>query len=158
MLGGLCSYVTFCEQRALVCYVAPGLCVAAGLLFWISPTTLGGDANQDYKRSIELVSTDLPPGAVLPYLGGDYWLEANPTLCYWGVRLERPAVSAEEAMDGALAQPHRLLLVVRSRLAELDERDAPHEIVVQGSRWSLVRLLPRSSDPSSNNEGTEGGG
>ena len=119
---------------------------------------MGLFSQRHIKQSIELVSTDLPPGAVLPYLGGDYWLDANPALRYWGVRLERPAASAEEAMDGALSQPHRLLLVVRSRLAELDEWDTPHEIVVQGSRWSLVRLLPRSSDPSSNNEGTEGGG
>ena len=124
----------------LCCYVVPIISIASAAIYWIDPTLLASDNNQVFKQKIEVARAHLEPGTTLPYLGGDYWVEANPLLYYWDIKLERPGDTTEEAVAKALASPHRSLICVRDRLNEVTETGVLHETVVEGRGWAWLRF------------------
>lgn len=133
----------------LCCYVVPLVSVLAALLFWFAPTVLVRDSNQVYKQHIELARAQFPPGTDVPYLGGEYWPEANPLIYYWGVRLERSSDSPDDAVRAALARPHRSLICVRDRLVEIADLGVPSEVVVEGKGWAWLRFADmKEAEPS----------
>jgi hypothetical protein len=126
---------------AVTCYVAPILTVASALVFWVDPSVLGSDWNQSYKQNVEVARAHLEEGTTLPYLGEEYWPEANPLLWYWNVRLEGPGDSAAEAVEKALARPDRSLICESERLGEVQPLDTPHEVVIESKHWAWLRFV-----------------
>ena len=124
----------------LCCYVVPIISIASAAIYWIDPTLLASDNNQVFKQNIEVARAHLEPGTTLPYIGGEYWPEANPLLYYWNVKLEKPGDTTEEALAKALASRHRSLICVRDRLNEVAETGVLHETVVEGKRWIWLRF------------------
>jgi len=133
---------------AVTCYVMPILTIASTLVFWVDPSLLGRDWNQSFKQNVEVARAHLEEGTTLPYVGDEYWPEANPLLWYWNVRLEKPGDSAAQAVEKALARPDRSLICVRERIDEIRALGVPHEIVVESKHWSWLRFA-ESEEPGS---------
>jgi len=98
------------------------------------------DWNRTYKEHRALAREELPPGSTVPYLGGDYWTEANPALYYWGVLLDDSGVGPRQAVLQALCQPHGSLICVEERLPGIDPIGVPYEVVVEGHGWFWLRF------------------
>ncbi len=133
----------------LCCYVVPIISIASAAIYWIDPTLLASDNNQVFKQEIEVARAHLEPGTTLPYIGGEYWPEANPLLYYWDVKLERPGDTTEEVVAKALASRHRSLICVRDRLNEVTETGVLNETVVEGKNWAWLRLPPTEAPAAS---------
>jgi hypothetical protein len=124
----------------LCCYVVPIISITSAAIYWIDPTLLASDNNQVFKQEIEVARAHLEPGMTLPYIGGEYWVEANPLLYYWDVKLERPGDTTEEVVAKALASRHRSLICVRDRLNEVAETGVLYETMVEGRGWAWLRF------------------
>jgi 4-amino-4-deoxy-L-arabinose transferase-like glycosyltransferase len=122
------------------CYVVPGLTIISTFIFWFAPGLYAGDNNQVFKQEIEAAREELEPGTTLPYVGEEYWPEANPFLYYWDVKLEKPGDTVDVAIAKALNAPHRSLVCNRGWLGEVAATGVPQEIVVEGKGWAWIRF------------------
>ncbi|MFH1864779.1 MAG: glycosyltransferase family 39 protein [Candidatus Eisenbacteria bacterium] len=140
----LAGYLVASRAKKLVvplcCYVVPILSIVSALIYWFSPGLLAGDNNQVFKQRIDVARAHLEPGTTLPYIGEEYWPEANPFLYYWDVKLEKPGDTAGEAVAKALASPHRSLVCVRGRLNEVAGTGAEYTTMVEGKGWAWLRF------------------
>ncbi len=145
----LTGYLVATRAKKLVaplcCYVVPVLSIVSTLVYWFVPGLLAGDNNQVFKQKIDVARTHLEPGTTLPYVGDEYWPEANPFLYYWDVKLEKPGDTAAEAVAKALASPHRSLVCVRDRTGEVVETGAAYETMAEGKGWAWLMFPPHET-------------
>jgi 4-amino-4-deoxy-L-arabinose transferase-like glycosyltransferase len=126
--------------------LVPAGAVAVALAFWWNPALLTRDANAAFKRNAATIQALAPAGESVPYLGNHYWSSASPLLYYGERHLAPSSPSPAEAVRAAQRHGGRLLLVTRSRLAEVTALGAPQRILLEGRDWVLLRV-PRDGDP-----------
>jgi len=127
-------------------YAVPALTLVSACVYWFVPTLFAGDNNQVFKQEIAVAREHLAPGTMLPYSGEEYWAEANPLLYYWGVKLERPGDTTQEAVAKALRAKHRSMICVRERLDDVERMGIEHETMVTGKGWAWLRF-PEATPP-----------
>ncbi len=131
----------------LASVLVPATAVVVALLFWWMPSLLTRDPNAAFKRNAATIQALAPAGESVPYLGNHYWASANPLLYYTERLLAGSSRSGGEAVEAARRHGGRLLLVTRKRLPELAGLDAPHETVLEGRDWVLLRFAAAGSGP-----------
>ena len=126
----------------LTCIVTPACCLLFGAAYWLKPATLTRDLNGVYKEHVETAHARFAPTTALPYLGGDYWPEANPLAYYWEVYLQKPADSADDAVAMAQQSNHRSLICKEYRMQEVVDLAVPFHVTVQGRNWAWLTFPP----------------
>jgi 4-amino-4-deoxy-L-arabinose transferase-like glycosyltransferase len=121
----------------------PALTIASSIVLWVQPGLLEDDSNQAFKQNTAYVQRILGDDTTLPYVGEEYWPEANAALWYWDVSVEKPRETVSDAVDRALEAPHRSLLCVRADIGAVKAVGVPYETVLEGKNWFLLRF-PRA--------------
>lgn len=144
LLPGLALCAAFLVGRApglarhLRTWVIPALMVAGAGLFWFAPHTMGRYETLPFKRDRLLLSSELPPGEPVRYIGTHYWSLANPLMYYVKRGLEKPIQPWEMR-----ARPRGALLVDRDSLAAATAAEPSLQVVYEGPRWAVLKPGPR---------------